>query len=705
MGTFRSWYDQIIQLHETVGINIVSALPITQQHRLEASPFSTDAYGLNHYYTYLPDLPEILASPSLFQKTKQMYVQVGTQGKQSIDHITYRNLHDEITKAASKEFDHFIALDKARKTAYAEFVKKNEFWLVNNANFSVVQREMESRGLNPIFDFWPEEYQNAESMEVSALLRQHPGDIRWYIYRQFIADEQYQRYRETLKKRGIKIELNLPYGVATEAGGTVWANQGTLFDTKWYVGCYPEPHNGYPEQNWKIYQYKEGPALIDFIQKKFEYLGQYCDIVFLDHLCGWANKYMIPKGLSDNQLGTKDGTIPAQGHFEIPLYPTDRDRSEKYRDLDPSLAADKEQIMQIMEDNVYKVLKIILNAGLKVGGETTGDPDRQVAVERALERLNNEKCEFRIMYVAPYKNWQGTYATVPENTEFMATNHDQPTTWQILTNRRDFEELWFRGNYPHQIANYLTEVFRVFTSPNQIPLLPEQLTRALGIHLLEQEAAMPSYLLTVPYNDLYALLYPDRVGNSTAVNLNEPGTNGYIHDGQGNWSVRLPNLDLTDPEVVRILNLLQQREQVDYDPVVRLQEYGYGWFTFGSSLRAFRAGKEERRKIIYLDPSRRQYTELTHLEKVEKVGKDYRPIMELLISNISDHTNEGGVELTDELKQLIDSSKNYVLRDITKMSSDSGSIYERTGQELLGNIYIKLDRGKDHHWIVYETSR
>jgi 4-alpha-glucanotransferase len=698
MGTFRSWYDQIIQLYETVGINIVGVLPITQQHGSEASPFSTDAYGLNHYYTYLPDLPEVLSSQLLTQKAEPMYVQVGTQGRQDIDHITYRTLHDEITKAASEDFfNHFVTLDAARKTAYEKFIKRNHFWLSNNAAFSVVQREMESRGLTPLFDSWPEEYQNANSMEVGALVREHPDDVRWYIYRQFIADEQYQRYKEDFKKRGIKIELNLPYGVSTEAGGTVWARQDIVFDTKWYVGCYAEPHNGYPEQNWKIYQYKEGPALTDFIREKFEYLSQYADIVFLDHLCGWSNKYLVPKGLRDDQLGTEDGTRPAQGHFEIPLYPTDRERSEeKYRHLDPCNATHKEQIMQIMEDNVYKMLKTIFNMGLEVGGETTGDTDRQVAVERALERLNKEGYEFRIMHVAPYKNWQGIYTTVPENTEFMATNHDQPTTWQILTNQRGTQKLWFADMHPHQIANYLTQVYRVFTSPNQIPLVPEQLTRTLGIYLLEQQAAMPSYLLTVPYNDLYALLYPDRLGDSTAVNLNEPGTSGCIPDGKGNWSVRIPNLDMTDPEVVRILNILQQREKVDYDPVVRLREYGKGWFTFGSSLRAVRAGKEERRKIIYFNPSQRQYTELTHPEK------NARPVMELLISNISGHTNEGGVELTQELKKLLDPSKNYVLHDITQVPDDPDSRYQSTGQELLGSIYIKLDEGKDHHWIVYE---
>ncbi len=699
MGTFRSWYDQIIQFHETAGINIVGALPITQQHGGEASPFSSDAFGLNHYYTYLPDLPEILSSQSLTQKVKQMYVQVGTQGRQNINHIAYRTLHDEITKAASKQFDRIIALDEARRAAYEEFVERNDFWLSSNADFSVVQREMESRELTPLFDSWPKEYQNPESKEVKTLVREYPDDVRCYLYRQFIANEQYQRYKEDFRKRGIKIELNLPYGVSTEAGGTVWARQGVVFDTQWYVGCYPEPHNGYPEQNWKIYQYKEGPALADFIREKFEYLGQYADIVFLDHLCGWSNKYLVPKGIRDDQLGTDDGTKPAQGHFEIPLYPTDRKRSEEYRHLDPGNAADKERIMQIMEDNVYKVLKTIFNIGLEVGGETTGDPDRQTAVERALERLNQEGYQFRIMHVAPYKNWQGKYTTIPENTEFMATNHDQPTTWQILTNRRGDQKLWFAGSFPHQIANYLTEVYRVFTSPNQIPLVPRQLSRTLGVHLLEQQAAMPSYLLTIFINDLYALLYPDRVGNSTAVNLNEPGTSGSIRIEGGNWSVRIPNLDMTDPEVVRILNTLQQREKIDYDPVVRLREYGSKWFTFGSSLRAIRAGREEMRKIIYLDPSRRQYSELTHL------GQDYKPVMELLISNISGQTNEGGVELTDELKKLIDPSRNYVLRDITKLPGDPGSSYHRTGQELLGVIYIKLDGGKDHHWIVYEAPR
>ena len=82
-----------------------------------------------------------------------MYVQVGTQGRQNIDHIAYRTLHDEITKAASKEFDRIMALDKARKAAYEEFVERNDFWLSSNADFSVVQREMESRGLTPVVRF------------------------------------------------------------------------------------------------------------------------------------------------------------------------------------------------------------------------------------------------------------------------------------------------------------------------------------------------------------------------------------------------------------------------------------------------------------------------------------------------------------------------------------------------------------------------
>ncbi|TYQ18366.1 UNVERIFIED_CONTAM: 4-alpha-glucanotransferase [Acetivibrio alkalicellulosi] len=640
----------VMHFLKDIGVTDIAELPFTQKHQSTTSPFSSSYFGLELDYLVLELVPEVQEDPELMSMIPKRSVSYEKDLCCNFD--IHREARRVILSKASKKFFNNIYLNSDSKRAkdYEKYVNKYCQQLKRNAIFLIVQSKVLNTYGNATPDFrtWPIEYQNPESIEVKRLAKLYTEDIECYKYSQFCIHEQQLLIKDLYRELGLKREVNIAFGIDPSASGDVWALQGKAFNIDYELGT----DNG---QNWCIPPYiTEGDIYYELMNDRIKYLSQYIDILFLDHMCGYATQYIMKRG------DPLDG-----GKYEI----------------DPANRTQKIK-------NVEKIIKIALKHGLEVGGETLGDMARQSAVEEAIRKMKKTGHPIPEMYVAPHKNISGQYEnpqTLPENTELFLSTHDLPTIIQILCCQRG-SVLLNDFMYPeHKIANFLSQQFGILTTPNQTPLRPEDITPQMGIAMLEVFMTSSAQTVTIPLQDIFALLFPQEVGVKEYFNLNIAGSSCGVGNENKNFSRILPPIQKLEPFKDQLRKIFTRTEQ-PFDYPQRLIEHGM-FFTWIANITPGR-------KLIYQNPSNKKWELFNH-------SSEGVPVMEMVVSNLTKDKQIGTIELPKEFRNLIKQKKKYRLVDISSINIDKGCYY-RKGQEMLGHIYIELSKKTDHHFIIYE---
>ncbi|MDQ2086998.1 4-alpha-glucanotransferase [Herbivorax sp. ANBcel31] len=642
----------ILHFLKDIGVTDVAELPFTQKHQSTASPFSSSSFGLELDYLVLELVPEVQEDDELLSMIPKR--PVSYEKDLSCDFEIHREARKAILSRASRKFMNKILSDSQseRIKAYKKYVSKYDEKLERNAIFTIVQSKVLNTYMDsePDFRTWPKKYQSPHSEDVKRLALLYAEEIDAYKYSQFCIHEQQLLIKKLYNELGLKREVNIAFGIDPSASGDVWALQGKAFNIEYELGT----DNG---QNWRIPPYNtKSKAYYELMNERIKYLSQYIDILFLDHMCGYATQYIMKKGVADDP-----------GRYEI----------------DPSNRAKKIK-------NVKKIIEIALKHGLEVGGETLGDAPRQSAVEEAIRKMKKSGHPIPEMYVAPHKSIGGQYDNhqkLPQNTELFLSTHDLPTIIQILCGKRgDIDLNDFR--YPeHKIANFLSQQFGILTTPNQTPLNPEDITSQMGIAMMEIFMTSSAQTVTIPIQDIFALLFPQEVGIKEYFNINIAGTSCGIENENKNFSRILPPVQKFEPFKEQLRNIFN-REQQPFDYPERLVEHGM-FFTWIAYITPGR-------KLIYQNPKNKQWQLFKHRENGV-------PVLEMVISNLTDKKQIGTVELPKEFRKVIKSKKRYKLLDIAHSGLGEKSYY-RIGKEMLEHIYIELLKETDHHFIVYELS-
>ncbi|MGE5328254.1 MAG: 4-alpha-glucanotransferase [Deltaproteobacteria bacterium] len=641
----------VIHFLRDIGVTNIMELPFTQKHQSTTSPFSSSLFGLELDYLVLEMVPEVQKDPDLLAIIPKRPIVYEKDMCCAFD--IHREARKLILGKASKKFLKEIKLnpDSERARAFKNYVDKYNEQLSRNAVFSIVQSMVLNTYTNaePDFRTWPIEYQNPENEEVKRLIPLYNEEIEIYQYSQFCLHEQQLMIKDLYHELGLKREVIIAFGIDPSASGDVWWLQGKAFDVNYDIGA----DNG---QNWHIPPYfAVDETYYKLMNERIEYLAQYIDILFLDHMCGYATQYVLD-------------------------HEDENDRG-KYV-IDP-------KNREILINNVERVIQIVLNHGLEVGGETLGDTPRQSAVEEAILRMCKSGKSILEMYVAPHKNISGQYEdlrTLPKETELYLSTHDLPTIIQMLCGKR--------GNvalndflYPeHKIANFLSQQFGILTTPNQTPLNPKDITTEMSIAMLEVFMTSSAEMVTIPIQDIFALLFPQEVGVNEYFNLNIAGTPSWVGNENKNFSRILPPVEKLEPFKEQLIKIFKRDDQ-PFDYPQRLIEHG-NFFTWIANITSGR-------KLIYQNPLNKRWEIFKHQE----IGA---PVMEFVIANLCEDKQIGTVELPKEFKALINSQKKYKLVDIAA-SDNNGKLYYRTGLEMKGHIYIELPQKTDHHFIVYEV--
>ncbi|MBW1918508.1 MAG: 4-alpha-glucanotransferase [Deltaproteobacteria bacterium] len=184
----------------------------------------------------------------------------------------------------------YIAQEGEALQTFAIFQSLTDHWRKQNRNYRS-------------WSDWPPQYQNPGDNAVQAFARQHPREILFYQYVQWLLEEQLQKVADQTRGLGMPVGLYPDLALGVDQGGhDTWSNQN-LFALKMEIGAPPDAFN--PQgQNWQLppliperlresgYQF-----FINTLQKNCRPAGA----LRVDHIMGLFRLFWIPQGKSPSE--------------------------------------------------------------------------------------------------------------------------------------------------------------------------------------------------------------------------------------------------------------------------------------------------------------------------------------------------------------------------------------------------------------------
>ncbi len=247
--------DMAAQGADVVGLNPIHALyPISPDH---CSPYSpSNRSFLNVLYTDVTAVPEFAESAALKRKVGTKTFAARVEQLRKSDDVAYPGvsaLKFEFFEALYAVFKkNHLGKDTERDKAFKKYVADQGEPLLNHARFDALLAHFKALDINAWgWPVWPEEYKDHKSDAVAKFAEENTDAITYWMYLQFIADEQLQKVDQLAKDLGMKIGLYRDLAVGADRGGAeVWGNKEN-FCLDAAVGAPPDAlgPNG---QNWGL---------------------------------------------------------------------------------------------------------------------------------------------------------------------------------------------------------------------------------------------------------------------------------------------------------------------------------------------------------------------------------------------------------------------------------------------------------------------
>lgn len=186
-----------------------------------------------------------------------------------------------------------------RGRAFAEYIAAGGDSLLQMATFDALQNTLYAGGLEawgpPV---WPDAYRDYHSAAVKTWIASHQFDIRFYLFLQWVADQQLTEAEQLAKALGMKIGLYRDLAVGVSEGSCeIWANKD-FYCPEASIGAPPDPL-GPQGQNWglppvdpvRLYQAAYQP-FIELLRANM----RGCGALRIDHVMGLRRLWWVPPG-------------------------------------------------------------------------------------------------------------------------------------------------------------------------------------------------------------------------------------------------------------------------------------------------------------------------------------------------------------------------------------------------------------------------
>ena len=284
-----------------VGINPVHSLFLS--HPENASPYSPSSRNwLNPIYIDVSKVFEFAKSEQAQQKyTSHEFQGHLTQARETewVDYKLVAQLKQEIL---TDLFDTFssqqLALNTERAKSFLAFVEKGGDDLLKQATFDALLYHFNLQSDCFGWQQFPKGYQDYHHKLVVNFMAEKKSLIDYYLYLQWLADEQLAQVQQTADKHNMSIGLyrDLAVGV-TDCGAESWSDKFGLYGNA-SIGA-PADALAPQGQNWGLLPFspKQLKALsyqpfINLLRKNM----QHCGALRIDHILGLMRLWWVLKG-------------------------------------------------------------------------------------------------------------------------------------------------------------------------------------------------------------------------------------------------------------------------------------------------------------------------------------------------------------------------------------------------------------------------
>ena len=290
-----------------IGLNPLHALAPADPER--SSPYSASSrHFLNALYIAVPLVPEFrdcaparerLAEPSIVRRLREL---------RDCEQVDYRGAADfkfEILALLYRDFrDRHLAGASERARAFHGFVAAGGVLLQMHARFDALDRYFRATlGTASGWSCWPEEFRDVNGGAAARFAAEHPREVEFYLYLQWLAHEQLCDAQALTRELGMPIGLYGDYAVgANPSGSETWADR-TSYLMGAEIGAPPDPLAlkgqgwGIPPQDPSVMQAQRLQGFVALIRHNMRYYGA----LRLDHVMALFRLWWVPAGCSPTE--------------------------------------------------------------------------------------------------------------------------------------------------------------------------------------------------------------------------------------------------------------------------------------------------------------------------------------------------------------------------------------------------------------------
>jgi 4-alpha-glucanotransferase len=287
-----------------IGLNPLHALAPADPAR--SSPYSASSrHFLNVLYIAVPAVPEFNECAAARERMADPEVVNRLDALRAQEHVDYRGVADLKFETLALLFQDFrerhLASPSARGDSFRAFVADGGAALQMHARFDALDRyHRATTGCASGWLSWPQEYRDVNGSAATRFAQEHPAEVEFYAYLQWLAHEQLVSAQALSRDLGMPIGLYGDYAVgANPSGSEIWTDQAS-YSLGAEIGAPPDPLAlkgqgwGIPPQDPAALQAQRLQGFVRLIRNNMRYYGA----MRLDHVMSLCRLWWVPGGRS-----------------------------------------------------------------------------------------------------------------------------------------------------------------------------------------------------------------------------------------------------------------------------------------------------------------------------------------------------------------------------------------------------------------------
>jgi 4-alpha-glucanotransferase len=287
-----------------IGLNPLHALAPADPAR--CSPYSASSrHFLNVMYIAVPAIPEFPDCEAARDRLADREVAARLEKLRAQEHVDYCGVADlkfEILALLYQDFrDKHLATGSERARSFLRFVAERGAPLRLHARFDALDRYFRATlGCASGWLSWPQEYRDVNGTAAARFALEHPAEVEFYAYMQWLAHEQLLSVQALTRELGMPIGLYGDYAVgANPSGSETWVDQAS-YSLGAEIGAPPDPLAlrgqgwGIPPQDPAAMLAQRLQGFSRLIRNNMRYYGA----LRLDHVMSLCRLWWVPGGCS-----------------------------------------------------------------------------------------------------------------------------------------------------------------------------------------------------------------------------------------------------------------------------------------------------------------------------------------------------------------------------------------------------------------------